>query len=167
LGQRNRLFQGGQIKLTYDVTEVVINPDPPYNVTVTADPMAIPADGVSSSTLQATVTDQYGNPVADWTAVTFTTDLGSLGSSGVVKFTTGGVATVTLTSSETGLATVTATCGGKEGQTHVFFHSYLFKLHLPLVLKSHFDSPGLSCETSSLFEALWEEEKVLAVTRDR
>ncbi len=65
-------FQGGQIKLTYDVTEVVINPDPPYTVTLTADPMAIPADGVSSSTLRAMVTDQYGNPVADWTAVTFT-----------------------------------------------------------------------------------------------
>jgi adhesin/invasin len=151
----------------YDVTEVVFNPDPPYTVTLTADPLAIPANGVSTSTLRATVTDQYGNPVADWTAVTFTTDLGSLGSSSVIKFTTGGVATVTLTSSETGLAAVTATCGGKGGQTNVLFYSYLFELHLPLVLKSHFDSPGLSYETSSLFEALWEEEKVLAVTRAR
>jgi len=152
----------------YDITEVVFNPDPPYNVTVTADPMAIPADGVSSSTLRAMVTYQYGNPVADWTAVTFTTDLGSLGSSSVVKFTTDGVATATLISNrDAGLATVTATCASKQAQTQVYFYSYLFKLHLPLVLKSHFDSPGLSYETSSLFEALWEEEKVLAVTRAR
>lgn len=121
----------------YDVTEVVFNPDPPYTVTLMADPMAIPANGVSTSTLRATVTDRYRNPVADWTAVTFTTDLGSLGSSSVIKFTTGGVATATLTSSrDADLATVTAICGGKQAQTHVFFFSYLFKLHLPLIAQN-------------------------------
>jgi uncharacterized Zn ribbon protein len=151
----------------YDITEVVFNPDPPYTVTLTANPMTIPANGVSTSTVQATVTDRYGNPVADWTAVIFTTDLGSLGSSSVIKFTNDGIATATLTSSsDAGLATVTATCEGKQAQTHVFFYSYLFKLHLPLILKDHSDGL-LSCEISSLFEALWEEEKALAVTRLR
>jgi hypothetical protein len=88
--------------------------------------------------------------------------LGSLGSSSVVKFTTGGVATATLTSNrDAGLATVTATCEGKQGQTRVLFYSYLFRLHLPLILKAHSDGLGraefypcgglgLGCERSSL-----------------
>jgi len=148
----------------HDVTEVVFNPDPPYTVTLTADPVTIPADGVSTSTLRATVTDQYDHPVADWTAVTFTTDLGSLGSSSVVKSTTDGVATATLTSNlDVGLATVTATCEGKQAQTRVFFYPYyLFKLYLPLIPKGHFDDPrraesyscgglGLGCERSCPF----------------
>ena len=163
----------------YDVTEVVFNPDPPHTVTLTANPIAIPANGVSTSEIRATVTDQYGNLVADWTAVTFTTDLGSLGSSSVVKFTADGVVTATLTSSETaGLATVTATCEGKQAQTHVFFYSYLFKLHLPLILRAHSDGLGragfhpcgglgLGCERSYLFGALYEEQKALTATAIR
>ena len=144
----------------YDTTEVVFNPDPPHTVRLTADPMAIPADGVSTSTLRAMVTDQYGNPVADWTAVTFTTDLGSLGSSSVVKFTADGVATATLTSSrDAGLATVTATCEGKQGTIYVSFDRYSFQLYLPVVLKAHSDGLGLSCKTSSLFEAFWRRRK--------
>ena len=128
----------------YDVVKVVFNPDPPYTVTLTADPVAIPADGVSTSTLQATVTDKYGNPVADWTPVTFTTDLGTLGGSdSVIRFTSGGVATATLISSTSdGLATVTAICEGNQKQIPVFFYPYLFKLHLPLILKAYSDGLG-------------------------
>ena len=122
----------------YDVTEVVFNPDPPYTVTLTANPIAIPANGVSTSEIRATVTDQYGNMVADGTVVTFNTDLGSLGSDNVVMFTTEGVATATLTSNKSGgLATVTATCMGKQARTHVFFYGYLFEVYLPLTFKAY------------------------------
>ena len=121
----------------YSVTQVVIVPDPPYTVTLTADPVAIPANGVSTSMLTAMVTDQYGNPVADGTPVTFTTNLGTLdGSSSIVRFTTGGVATAILTSSRTdGLATVTAVCGGRENQIHVYFYRYAFQVYLPMLFK--------------------------------
>ncbi len=122
----------------YDVTAVVFNPDPPHTVTLTAEPIAIPANGVSTSILRAIVTDQYGNMVADGTNCYFNTTLGSVWP--LFDITLDGIAETTLTSSETpGLATVTATCGGKEGQIHVYFYSYLFKLHLPLVLKAYPD----------------------------
>jgi len=127
----------------YDTTTVTIMPDPPYTVTLTGDPMTIPADGVSTSRLEATVTDQYGNAVTDGTAVTCTTDAGSLGSSSVVTFTIDGVATATLTSSTTDHgANVTATCEGKQAQIYIPFYTYLFKLYLPLISKAHFDGVG-------------------------
>ena len=100
--------------------------------------MAIPANEVSTSTLRATVTDQYGNAVADGTEVTFATSLGSLGSGSVVKTTVNGVATAILISSTTaGLATVTATCDGKQDQTQVYFYLHEFEVYLPLILKNH------------------------------
>ena len=118
-------------------TQVVIVPDPPYTVTLTADPVAIPANGVSTSMLTAMVTDRYGNPVADGTPVTFITDLGTLdGSNSVVRLTTGGVATAILTSSRTdGPATVTAVCEGKEDQVYVVFYRYAFRIYLPVLFK--------------------------------
>ena len=158
----------------YDATEVVFNPDPPYTVTLTADPLAIPANGISTSTLRAAVTDRYGNPAADWTAVTFTTDLGSLGSTSVVKFTSNGIATAVLISNkDAGLATVTATCASKQAQTQVYFYPfYLYKRYLPLVPKGQSDNPGrvgfyscerlgLDCERPDLFAALKEGHKAL------
>ena len=115
----------------------MIVPDPPYTVTLTADPVAIPANGVSTSMLTAMVTDRYGNPVADGTPVTFITDLGTLdGSNSVVRLTTGGVATAILTSSRTdGPATVTAVCEGKEDQVYVVFYRYAFRIYLPVLFK--------------------------------
>jgi hypothetical protein len=88
--------------------------------------------------LRATVTDQYGNMVADGTSCHFDTTLGSVWPP--LDTTLDGIAETTLTSSETsGLATVTAICEGKEGQIRVYFYSYLFKLHLPLVLREYAD----------------------------
>ena len=119
----------------YHTTKVVFNPDPPHNVTVTADPMAIPANWVSTSTVRATVTDQYGNMVADGITCYFHTTLGSVRPP--FETTLGGVAETILTSSETtGLATVTATCEGKEGIIRVSFYRYAFQLYLPIVFKS-------------------------------
>jgi len=45
-------------------------------ITLTADPTSIPADGQSSTTITATLTDSAGNPVKPGTYVTFTTGLG-------------------------------------------------------------------------------------------
>jgi adhesin/invasin len=120
----------------YQTTEVVVNPDPPHKVTVTAAPMAIPANGISTSAVWATVTDQYDNMVADGISCYFNTTLGTVWP--LSDTTLNGVAETTLTSSETsGLATVTATCEGKQGTVHVSFYQYSFRLYLPLILKAH------------------------------
>lgn len=49
----------------------------PQTLTLTADPAVIPADGVSTSTLSAEVTDLLGNPAGDGTVVVFSTTLGT------------------------------------------------------------------------------------------
>jgi len=100
-------------------TDVAFTPGPPYTVTVTADPDSIPIGGFTS-TITADITDQWNNKVKNGTVVTFTTDLGILGSSTVTKTTTNGVATAILTSENvTGTATITATADGVSGTTTV------------------------------------------------
>ena len=99
-----------------------VGPASPFTVTLTASPTAISADGSSTSTITATVSDQYDNKVANGTMVTFTTDLGSLGSSTVTKTTTSGVARATLTSGTTpGVATITAASNSASEWTRVTF----------------------------------------------
>ncbi len=120
----------------YHTTKVVFSPDPPYNVTVTADPMAIPANGVSTSTVRATVTDQYGNMVADGITCYFHTTLGGVWPP--FDTTLNGVAETTLTSSETtGLAAVTATCEGIPDTIYVSFYVPAFKVYLPTIFKAY------------------------------
>jgi len=107
-----------------DLSVPAAPPGAPNTVTLTANPDELTADGSSTSTLTATVKDQYGNNVADDTDVVFNTNHGTLGSSTVTKQTTNGVATATLTSessTETIIATVTATANGVKGATSVFF----------------------------------------------
>jgi uncharacterized repeat protein (TIGR01451 family) len=82
------------------------------NVVLVAIPATLPADGVATSTLQATVTDAYGNPVADGTLVTFGTTLGIL--SAPTANTIGGIASVIISSTASGQASVTATAGGTD-----------------------------------------------------
>ena len=97
-------------------------PGPPATVTVSANPTSITANGSSTSTITAIVTDTYDNPVDDGTIVTFTTDLGSVGSQQVTKTTTSGVASATLTSTTSaGTATITATAASKFATTTVEF----------------------------------------------
>jgi len=102
-------------------TVVTFTPDVPYTITLVADPTSIPIGGFTSD-VAATVRDQYDNLVANGTAVTLTTDLGSIGSNSVVKTTVNGVANATLTSELIiGTANVTATSGSAVGQTQVIF----------------------------------------------
>jgi hypothetical protein len=59
--------------------QVTFTPGAPFTLTLTAVPATLPVG--NSSTLTATATDQYGNPVADGTTISFTTSLGALSSS--------------------------------------------------------------------------------------
>jgi len=103
-------------------TTVTFTPGLPFTVTLTANPTSVPVGGVTS-TLVATVTDQYANLVADGTVVTFTTCLGGFPTAGTItRTTTGGTATSTLTSGNVaGTATVTATAGTAWATTPVTF----------------------------------------------
>ncbi|MCS7283265.1 MAG: carboxypeptidase regulatory-like domain-containing protein [Anaerolineae bacterium] len=105
----------------------------PATVTLTADPTSIPVGG-ATSLLRAQVEDEYGRAVADGTVVTFTTSLGSVGSTVVTKTTAGGVATATLTSGNVvGTAIVTATADSVFDTAIVIFtpgslHHFTFDL---------------------------------------
>ena len=86
-----------------------------------ANPASI-AVGGQTSTITATVRDEYGNLVTDGTVVTFTTSLGSFPATPHTATTSDGVATATLTSGDTpGQATVTADAGTAQNQTTVEF----------------------------------------------
>ncbi len=92
----------------------------PYTVMLAANPTSITANGTATSLVTATVSDQYGHPVADGTAITFTTSRGSLPSAPYVTTTSSGVATALLTAGTTaGQAIVTANAGTAQGQTTV------------------------------------------------
>jgi hypothetical protein len=73
---------------------VTFTPGAPFTLTLTAVPATLPVG--NSSTLTATATDQFGNPVANGTTISFTTSLGTLSSS--TANTSGGNASVTLSS---------------------------------------------------------------------
>jgi hypothetical protein len=96
-------------------------------VTVSASPDTVPADGVTESTITATVLDQCNN-IMKGVRVTFTTTLGTLSnvtaSGTTVTATTNeaGVATVTLTSTTRGTATVTATADSISDTVEVYFY---------------------------------------------
>ncbi len=83
----------------------------------------IAADGSSTTVIRAQVLDQYGHPVPDNTALTFSTDLGAFwGSSTVVVLTVNGIAEATLTSATwAGTATVRAFTGRLSASTAVHF----------------------------------------------
>jgi len=99
------------------VTTVV--PDAPYTVTVSAYPSSILVGGAQAS-VTATVRDQYSNPVADGTPVTFTASLGVIVPAS--RPTANGIATATLNSGYVaGTAMVTAFADGKSGYTSVTF----------------------------------------------
>jgi len=114
-------------ELRYDSTEIEgaeesFTTTYPTAMILVANPKSITANGSSTSTVTATVKDDYGNNVPDGTIVTFTTSAGSIGSTTTTKSTTNGIATATLTSSTTdGVATVTATSGDAAAATAVFF----------------------------------------------
>ncbi|OQB28721.1 MAG: Bacterial Ig-like domain (group 1) [Chloroflexi bacterium ADurb.Bin180] len=123
-------------------------PGPVFDILVTANPLSIAANGVTTSTVEAELRDRYGNYVADRTAVVFSTDLGSFpGGGAFTTATIGGRARAILTSSAIpGMARVAATAGGKRGEAFVDFYyqptptptlppQRIWKTSLPVILK--------------------------------
>lgn len=87
----------------------------PASVTLASADPTIAANGVSSASIVATVTDGSGNPVVDGTVVTFETTAGEIVMGQVT--TVGGEATTLLRSTQSaGPATVTASVGGVSSQ---------------------------------------------------
>lgn len=105
----------------YTTTDVTFIPGPPWSVALAASPDHIGADGISTASITATVTDLHGNLVADGTLVSFATSRGALQAS-VVRSTSSGKAYIPLTSSLTaGIAYITGTVGVHTGNAVVAF----------------------------------------------
>jgi hypothetical protein len=95
-------------------------PQAPHHVTLEANPTRLPADGVATAAVTATVVDVYGLCVQDGTPVALTTSLGTVAP--ITATTTGGEVTGTLTAGTTaGQATVTAAAEGVSGTIRVTF----------------------------------------------
>ncbi|MBN1355561.1 Ig-like domain-containing protein [bacterium] len=93
-----------------------------YEMDVSANPSDIPADGYSTSTISAVVTDARGESVPDGTAVDFSTSGGTLSAGSAT--TEAGRASVTLTSETVPKsAKVSATSGSATDYTWVRFYS--------------------------------------------
>lgn len=112
-------------------------PYPPYTVTVTAYLLQIPADGVSTSTITVTVTDIYGNLVADGNLANFFVTSGAMIAPASAP-TAGGIVTATLTAGTTPTTvTVRVIVGSRLGEARVVL--YLpprYKLYLPVLYKN-------------------------------
>jgi len=117
-------------------------PFPPSMVVVTAYPPQIPADGMSTSTITATVTEFYGNPVADGTAVYFFVTPGATIAPSTAR-TVGGIATATLTAGTAPMSVVVRViivdCMCGLGQTNVVLLACcpLHQLYMPLLMKGY------------------------------
>ncbi|WNG37657.1 hypothetical protein F0U61_31185 [Archangium violaceum] len=114
--------------LVYDTTKQVTAktgtianaPAPAFmSLSFTPSSDSVPADGSSTYTFTAYVTDKAGQPVADKTLVTWSFTMGVPSSQGV--WTVGGVATITLRSFVPGTASVTATAGSISQTASVTF----------------------------------------------
>ncbi len=124
-------YAGNEASVTW---EFAVN-EPPATISLTANPPAIVADGISTSTITATVRSVSGHPVADGTEVVFTTTLGTLNGNGVYATTTQfGAAVAILTAPTTdGVARVTARAGSVEESIDILLIRY--RLYLPLVMR--------------------------------
>jgi len=99
-------LQTGSLLPVGDIT-VTLQPGPPSQAVVTAEPAQVFADGVSTSTLTISVEDSFGNRVGDGVPVAVSTSLGTLTGSGS---TVGGVTTRILRSStKVGTANIVVT----------------------------------------------------------
>ncbi len=94
-----------QVAQLSDTTTVFYIVGPPASVTLSADSTSLPADGVTSTQVVATVFDAAGNPVVDGTRVDFSTDIGDITPTAQ---TVSGRAVAQFVSSVTGTATLRA-----------------------------------------------------------
>jgi adhesin/invasin len=96
---------------------ITVTPDLPYTLTLQANPPTLMANGTSTSTITTMIVDQFGNPVADNTSVSFGATLGSASTPHLTK---DGRAVATFTAGTlTGTATVTATANDRSGSVQL------------------------------------------------
>ncbi len=88
-------------------------------IVLQADPDVLDADGVSTSTVRASVTDATGSPVTDGTSIAFSMISGKGSLSAASAVTAGGIATVTYTASTTA-GTETVKAEASNGVTDTF-----------------------------------------------
>ncbi len=107
--------------------------EPPAQVSMAAERTTLIANGVSTTTVTATVRSQSGHLVADGVTVVLTTTAGTLGGSSVLTTTTrSGSAVVVLTAAtEDGVAVVAARAGLARAQVEIWFKWLC--LYIPLV----------------------------------
>jgi len=126
---------------------ITVTAGAPHTLTLTVHPTTLVADGASTAAITATVTDAYGNPVADGTPVTFTLSapLGTVAPN--PASTTGGVALATFTArTVTGTVVLTATADGAIATaTLTLVPIPTHYVYLPLVLRNH--GPNLVVES--------------------
>lgn len=122
---------GGVSSVTY--VEITVNTKPTpgevSNIALSASPLSIKADGISSSTITAILTDSNGTAVAMGTSVTFATNLGSFSNAAKTFSTTtsgtDGKATATLFAGTTpGNAKITASSGSVSSIIYIEFKSF-------------------------------------------
>lgn len=99
-------------QMTYQIYHLPeVPPTEPSAISLTAYPGIIKADGIETSTITATVTDEFGR-VVNWTEVTFATTLGNI--TPLTAVTANGTTTTILTSSTSpGTAVVEGTVTNK------------------------------------------------------
>ena len=137
-----------------DTVQVVYVVGEAASVKLSADSTAIPADGVTSILIRASVLDAAGNPVRDGTTVHFETTLGNITPEAVTK---GGKAAAKFSSGETGVATVTASVGNASGE--ITIHLLPGK---PAAILLSFDPKSLGVKDSGRNQTL----KITADVRD-
>ncbi len=96
------------------------------DLSLTAEPDNLLADGSTSTTITAVLNDAAVNPIANAT-IDFSTDRGTLGASSGTTDSSGEVE-ISLTSSSSGKATVTGTGNGATTNTEIDFTTNLFTL---------------------------------------
>ncbi|MBI9075751.1 MAG: Ig-like domain-containing protein [Desulfatibacillum sp.] len=117
----------GQVKVTASTTSgksgsVIIALIGPSiaSVALEVDPPSLPADGLSTATVFATVTLSGGGPAPDGTTVNFEIRSGGGTLASATGTTSGGIAQVELTAASTaGTATIRAECGGRTAEVSI------------------------------------------------
>ncbi|MBN1756367.1 Ig-like domain-containing protein [bacterium] len=109
-----------QVETLLDSVRIQQNPGNPNSITLIPDSASIPADGMASTWIHATILDEFGNPVRPGTRVLFETDRGSITSSAMTD-TSGNAQALLQAGIVPGRAIVIGTCGDAVGFTQVLF----------------------------------------------
>ncbi len=123
-----------------DSIQVVVEPGPAAALRARAADAELPADGESTTVIEADVWDKYGNPVKDGTPVTFDTDLGTL-YNGQTRHTVGtldGVARTVLKAADSpGRAVIIVSAGTASAEITVeFLPVPIYDVYLPLLVRN-------------------------------